>query len=56
VGSAVRNDEPVDDLIPVNAQCTQEAANALESRLNFLKTRVIPLFEHTGLADPEIGE
>ena len=54
--SAVRKGEAVDDLIPVNAQCTQEAANALESRLNFLKTRVIPLFADTAPADREIGE
>ena len=38
---AVRKGEPVDDLIPVNTPPTQEYADMLESRLNFLSERIL---------------
>lgn len=42
---AVRQGEPVDDLIPVNADPTQENASALSSRLSFLEERIVPDLE-----------
>jgi len=41
---AVKRGESVDDLMPVNAPATAEYAGMLESRLNFLKDKVLSRF------------
>jgi hypothetical protein len=42
---AVVNGIPVDDLIPVNVPPSLEAAKELGGRLDFLDSRVVPLYE-----------
>jgi hypothetical protein len=39
---AVEKDAPVDDLIPVNVPPTKQYAEQLRSRLDFLRSRIIP--------------
>lgn len=39
---AVEKDEPVDDLIPVNATPTRQNAASLQSRLEFLRREILP--------------
>lgn len=43
---AVKAGRPVEDLIPVNAPPTEEAAQMLQSRLNFLTSRVLTEHRH----------
>jgi hypothetical protein len=44
VGAALEG-ESVEDLIPVNAPATRDNAEALGSRLTYLETTLIPMFE-----------
>lgn len=40
---AVKNGESIDDLIPVNVPPTREWADQLSGRLDFLKSKILPL-------------
>jgi hypothetical protein len=42
--TAVRNKWPLDELAPVNAEPTERNAAALDSRIAFVRTQIIPLF------------
>jgi hypothetical protein len=52
---AVRNGESVDELIPVNAAATPEYAEQLNGRLEFLRSKILPLLEQK-IDRPQSGE
>jgi hypothetical protein len=41
--AAVRSDNDLDDVFPVEAEPTQENADALQSRIGFLRNEIIPM-------------